>query len=287
MSAGEAVLRSTQYLKEKGVDSPRLDAELLLCRVLDCPRLRLYMEWQKPLTELEIAAYRDFIRRRGQEREPVARIVGLRDFYGRDFEVTPESFVPRPETEMLVEMALATLQTEPPLKDARGTIFDIGTGTGCIVVTMAAESDGHQFYASDVSAGAIATARRNAHRHKVDSRIDFRHGAYFADFRGSLSMIVSNPPYVERDVIPTLEPEVWKFDPREALDGGEDGLDPARIIARDGADLLIHGGWTLLELGEGQPPRAAEMFKATGHYTDIRTVKDYAGIERFLIARRS
>ncbi len=286
LSVGQAILKSAEYLHNKGIDTPRLDAELLLCKIMNNDRLRLYMDWQKPLTELEISAYREFIRRRGIDREPVARIVGSKEFYGRNFEVSKDTFVPRPETEGVVERALLLLKEEAELKRERGTIFEIGTGTGCIVVSIACESDGHRFIASDVSEGAIATAKRNAHKLGVEGRINFRHGAYFAGFSGSLSMIVSNPPYIETDDIPGLPAEVSTHDPRPALDGGEDGLDPVRIIAREGAKLLMHGGWIVLELGEGQPAKAAEIFREQKVFNDFQIEKDLSNIDRYLMVRK-
>jgi len=286
LTVGELVLKSTDYLQKKGVESPRLDAELLLARIMGCDRLRLYMDWKKPVTELETAAYRDFIRRRGQDREPVARITGLKPFFGRDFEVTRDSFVPRPETETLVEKALDLLKTEPSLHGSRQTVFEIGTGSGCIIVSLAAESDSHRYLASDILPGAIATAKRNARRHGVQQRIEFRHGSLLADFEGSIGLLVSNPPYIERGVIPTLDPEVRTHDPIEALDGGPDGLDVVRGIAELAARHVQRGGWVALELGEDQPPEAAAIFKATGCFSTIRQERDLAGLLRFVYARR-
>lgn len=286
MSVGEAVLRSARWLADKEVDSPRLDAELLLASVLNCDRLRLYMDWQKPLTDLEVSGYREFVRRRGQDREPVARIVGHREFHSRRFLVSRDTFVPRPETEGVVERALTLLQNEPALNSRRSNVFEIGTGTGCIIVSLAAESDGHDYLASDVSEGALETARRNAKAHRVEGRVHFRHGAGFAGFKGSLGLIVSNPPYIRSGEIPELPPEVRSHDPMPALDGGEDGLDVVRQICREGAVLLVHGGWVVLEIGEEQGSACREMFEGAGAYSTVRVEKDLAGKERYLLARK-
>ncbi len=288
LTIGEVVLRSAEYLRGKGIESARLDAELLLCQILNTDRLHLYMDWQKPLTDLEISAYREFIRRRGQEREPVGRIIGHRAFYGRDFVLSPATFEPRPETEGVVERALSLLEKEPALNSEAATIFEVGTGTGCIIVSIAAESDEtHRFLASDVSAEALETAKQNAHRHGVDRRIDFRHGEYFRGFDGSLSLVVSNPPYIATGEIPSLPPEVRTFDPRAALDGGQDGLDVVRVLARESAPRLTHGGWCVLELGEGQADDAVEVFRQVEKFSDIHVDKDLAGKDRYLLARRS
>lgn len=286
LTIGELVMKSADYLQGKGIDSPRLDAELLLCHILNTDRLHLYMDWQKPLTEIEISGYREFIRRRGQNREPVARIIGTKNFYGHDFSVSEYTFVPRPETEGVVERALMLLEKEAVLKEHRATVLEIGTGTGCIIISIAAESDAHRYIATDVSDKALETARANAKKMKVDGLVQFRHGPLFAGFEGSLSLIVSNPPYIRSEEIPELPPEVAAFDPLPALDGGEDGLDIVRQIVSEGAKLLIHGGWVVLELGEGQPREAADVFKSTGHYSETRVERDLAGIERYLLARR-
>lgn len=283
---GDAIMKSAEYLKKHGVETPRLDAELLLARVLDCDRLRIYMDWQKPLLELEISAYRDFIRRRGVEREPVARITGRREFYKREFMVTPDTFSPRPETEGVVERALSLLTTEPALQGQRCTVFEVGTGSGCIITTLAAESDGHRYLASDISSGALAGAKANAHRHGVDHRIEFRHGPLFAGFDGTLHMIVSNPPYIETGAIAGLPPEVRLFDPMPALDGGADGLDIVRQLADAGARMLIPGGWIVLEIGEGQCAPACAIFEATNAFDLARGEKDLAGLDRYVTARK-
>lgn len=287
MTISEAISKTASWLQTKGVDSPRLDAELLLARILNCDRLRLYLDWQKPLTELEVTAYRELVRRRGQEREPVARILGSKAFYGRDILVTPDTFVPRPETEGLVERALMLLETEEALKGHHCTIFEIGTGTGCIITTIAAENGAHRFLASDVSPKALATARSNAHRLGVESRVEFREGPYLAGFDGSIHLLVSNPPYIETGVISALPPEVSKWDPMLALDGGLDGLDPVRVIAREGRDRLIQGGWILLELGEAQAKGAKEIFDEAGGYERFKVEKDLAGLDRYIFAMRS
>lgn len=286
LTAGNAVLKSAAYLESKGVDSPRLDAELLLGSILRCDRLHLYMDWQKPLTDLEVSGYREYIRRRGQEREPVARILGHREFLGREFKVTEHTFIPRPETEGLVERALLLMEKEEEIKEGSGAIFEIGTGTGCIIITLAAQSDSHHYIATDVSAGALETANKNARLHGVSGLIDFRQGPYFCGFRGALSLIISNPPYIRSAEIPELMPEVSRYDPQAALDGGPDGLDAVRAILKEGTDLLLHGGYAALELGEDHCQTAAQLFRETEKYDHIKVDRDLAGKERYLIARR-
>ncbi len=287
LTVGEAVRKSAGYLRSKGVeDSPKLDAELLLCEVLRTDRIHLYMDWQKPLMELEISAYRELLRRRGQDREPVARILGWKEFHGRRFELSPATFVPRPETEGLTERALELLRTEPLYTSQHATVLEVGTGTGCIVVTLAAEEGQHRYLATDVSERALEVARANARRHHVDRRIEFRHGPGLAGWKGQLGMVVSNPPYIESATIPALQPEVKDHDPMPALDGGADGLDAVRQIAGDVDQCLAPGGWILLELGEGQDKAACELFRESSRYELVRTEKDLAGIPRYLMAKR-
>ncbi len=286
LTVGDAVLKSADYLKRKGVDSPRLDGEILLCQILNCDRLHLYMDWKKPLHDLEIAAYREFIRRRGEDREPVSRILGKREFYGRDFIVTPDTFSPRPETEGVVERALRLLETESALKESRGAIFEVGTGTGCIIISIALESDHHHYIASEISPETLNIAKKNADHHKVGNRIDFRCGADFTGFEGSIALLVSNPPYIKSGDIPGLDPEVRKFDPMRALDGGADGLDVVRTLASQGGSLMITGGWCVLELGEDHLEEAREVYRSTELFDKIQIEKDYAGLNRYLLARK-
>lgn len=287
LTIGQVVAKSTDWLRSKGVeDSPRLDAELLLARILDCDRLRLYMDWQKPLTELELSAYREYIRRRGQDREPVSHILGERHFFGRRFQVTSHTLSPRPETEGLVERALNLLEIDPLLSNERHGIFEIGTGTGVIIVTLAAESDGHHYMASDIVPGALAVAKRNAHTHKVDGRIEFRLGSLFAEYEGSLGMVISNPPYIAKEMLEELPPEVRNFDPVEALDGGPGGFEIIRPIVEGAAARLIHGGWLLLEIGEDQGKECRDLLMGMKCWADIRVDRDLAGQERYVLARR-
>ncbi len=283
---GDLVVKSAAWLKTRGVDSPRLDAELLLCRVMGCDRLRLYMDWDKPLVELEVAAYRELIRRRGVAREPVSRLLEKKEFYGREFLVTPAVFSPRPETEGLVERALRLLESEAALQVDRPTVFEIGTGSGCIAVTMAAEDAGPQYHASDTSAEALDVARRNAATHHVDKRIDFRHGSLLAGFDGPLHLLVSNPPYVRTGEIPELQPEVKDHDPRAALDGGADGLDIVRDIVAGAKTHLVPGGCILMEIGEEQEAGMLEVFGSAGVFADADVERDDFGKPRYAFARR-
>lgn len=284
-TVGELIQRSTPWLQDRGVESPRLDAELLLAYVLGCDRLRIYMEWGKPLTELEIAAYRDAIRRRGQEREPVERITGKRDFYGRSFEITADVFSPRPETEGLVDRALDFLRST----DAAGlpsppVVFDACTGSGVIIVTIAAEMPGVRCYASEKSPAALAIARRNAERLGTGKRIHFLEGTNFAGFDGAITAFLSNPPYIRHGEIPELPAEVRYHDPMLALDGGPDGLTIVRELVEGAARLLVPGGFLALEIGEEQGRDTRAILTASGAFQDIRIERDLTGRERYAVA---
>lgn len=283
---GDLVIRSAKWLGEKGVDSPRLDAELLLAYVLGCDRLRLYMDWHKPLTELEVSAYRELIRSRGSERVPVARLVGKKEFYSRDFAVTPAVFVPRPETEGLVDRAVEMLGNETALQVDRPVVVDSGTGSGCIVVTLAAEAPGPRYIASDISEEALETARKNARTHGVAGQIEFRAGPHLGGYSGPLHLLVSNPAYVRTGEIDGLEPEVSRHDPRAALDGGVDGLDPLRALVEIAGPLLVPGGGFLAELGEDQEEAALGLLEGCGLFEGVRMERDLAGRPRYLMARR-
>ena len=285
LTVGDAILKSTKYLTGRGVESPRLDAELLLCHVLGCDRVRLYMDWPKPLIELEVAAYRELIRQRGVDRVPVARLVGEKDFWSRKLIVAPGAFVPRPETEGVVERALALLATDPGLQVPRPVVFEVGTGSGCIVVSLAAENPMPRYYASEQSSEAMGVARRNAARVGVAERVDFRHGTYFADYDGAIHLLVSNPPYIATGEIATLPPEVRDHDPHAALDGGADGLVMVRELLVRARDLLVPGGWVVMELGEDQEPGILFLLSEAHGWRSARMDRDLAGRPRYALAQ--
>lgn len=283
---GNLIIRSAKWLQEKGVDSPRLDAELLLAHVLGCDRLRLYMEWEKPLMELEVSAYRELIRRRGQSREPVARLVGHKEFHKRSFEVTRAVFQPRPETEGVVERALEMLATDKALQVDRPVVLEVGTGSGCIVVSLAAEHAAARYIATELDAEALAVARRNAERHHVLGRIEFRHGPCFGGYDGPIHLLVSNPPYISSAEVPNLPPEVLDHDPRSALDGGADGLDLVREMIAGARRLLVPGGCVVMELGEDQESAVLQLCAKTEIFAQATMERDLAGRPRYLVARR-
>jgi len=219
------VLRlSTTYLGDHGSTSARLDSELLCAQALGLRRIDLYLQFDRPLDEEELSAIRELVRRRGKG-EPVAYITGTREFYGRAFAVTPAVLVPRPDTETLVQRALALLRDRP---GAALRVADLGTGSGCIAITLGAELPGLRLVATDVSAAALDVARGNAAALGVE--VEFVECSWADTLDGSFDLVVSNPPYVTTAELAAVDRDVRDFEPRGALLGGEDGLDAYRAL---------------------------------------------------------
>ena len=282
MTVLETIQRSAGFLARKGVDSPRLQVELLLAHVLKLPRLKLYLNFERELTGPELDALRDLLKRRG-DREPLQHILGSTSFCGLEIKVNRDALVPRPETELLAERAwqfLGTCATRP-------RALDFGTGTGCLAIAIAVHCPAAQVDALDVSPAALALARDNAAAHGVTGRIRLIQG----DGLGALSaadvfdLIVSNPPYIPSAEIGTLAPEVRNHDPRIALDGGEDGLDHYRRFAAEAARHLCPDGRIMMEFGDGQGERIRELFVQHNWIVE-RIESDYTGRPRILTARR-
>ncbi|MFN2581625.1 MAG: peptide chain release factor N(5)-glutamine methyltransferase [Candidatus Dormibacteria bacterium] len=247
------VLRlSTEYLAQHGSTSPRLDAELLMAHALRVRRLDIYLQHDRPLHEGELTAARALVRRRGQG-EPVAYIVGEREFYNRAFALTPSVLIPRPETETLVELTLRRLREHG---DDVVRIADLGTGSGCIAVTLAAEVTTVQACATDISDDALAVALLNAHRHGVQNRITFFHGSWADMLTEPVDVVVSNPPYITTDELESTDRDVREFEPRDALDGGADGLDAYRKLLRSLPGVVGAGALLLFEV---DPRRASAV----------------------------
>lgn len=247
---------TTDYLKQHGSESPRLEAEILLAHARKCPRIKLYTDFDEVLTEPVRAQMRDFVKRRAN-REPVAYLVGHREFFSLSFEVGPGVFIPRPDTETLV---METIGLAKGMELPR--ILELCTGSGCISVALAVNLPKAQVTAVELDDVPFATAQRNAEKHKVRDRIEFRQGDLFGPLgqREPFDFIVSNPPYIPDGEIPTLEPEVSRHEPRLALAGGADGLDVIRTLARDVPEYLKPGGYFLFELSPEQAPAALELF---------------------------
>jgi len=269
-------------LAAAGIESARLDAELLLAEALGIERGRLYLSYDRALDDGAVARFRSFVARRASS-EPVSYIVGRREFWSLDLVVNPAVLTPRPETELLVEAALAFARRRL-VKDGWLRILDVGTGSGAIAVALAQEIPGAETVATDVSSEALEVARSNARRHSVERKIRFLAGDLFAPVAEMVfDLIVSNPPYIRRSEIAALPRDVRDYEPRLALDGGADGLDYYRRIAREAPRYLSDGGFIAVEIGAGVGEEVANLFAAAG-FASIRLDKDLTGCERVVSA---
>ncbi len=289
MTVLEAIKKSTDFLGKKRVGAPRLHTELLLAHLLQLPRMKLYLNFDRVLSPAETDALRELVKRRGL-REPLQHIIGSTSFCGLEFSVNRHALIPRPETELLAEKGWQWLSGRP----AAPTALDFGTGTGCIAIALAAKCPAAKITALDVSADALRLAQENAAKNKVAEQIQFIRGDGFAALdRGadpraeaarSFDLIISNPPYIASDEIATLEPEVRDFDPRQALDGGVDGLDFYRLFAAHARSRLNAGGKIMLEFGDGQAEAIQAIFGEPKWMVEA-VQEDYSQRARFLLAR--
>ena len=258
------------YLSEKGVANARREAEWLLCEAIGLDRVGLYLNFDKPMNDEELAAYRALVARRAK-REPLQHILGSQEFDGLSFMVSPAVLIPRHDTETLLEQAL---QQGP----APRSILDIGTGSGCIAIALAKRLPKAQVTAVDLSPEALAVACHNAEQHAA--QVEFLQGSFFEPLAGRrFELIVSNPPYITTADLAGLQPEVRDYEPKLALDGGPDGLDAYRVIIAQAADHLQPGGWLWLEVGAGQAADVAALLAQAG-FGGIITATDPGGIER-------
>ncbi len=263
---GELLKVSADYLKQKGIDSPRLSAEILLAHQLHLTRVKLYLQYDQPLTEVEVEGYRALIRRR-LSREPIQYITGVQEFWSMEFMVNPSVLIPRPETEVLVEQAVSLRKENPDLQEEGVNFLDLGTGCGALAVALACEFQRALIRATDLSEEALRVARRNAERHGVKDRIDFRSGDLFAPFAGKgtrFHMILSNPPYIPSEAFGTLSSEVRDHEPRSSLDGRERGMYYITRILREAAGYLVPGGWIMMEMDPEQTLEAVRVIEETG-----------------------
>jgi release factor glutamine methyltransferase len=291
MTVLEVIQRSAEFLAKKAVDSPRLQAELLLAHVLKLPRMHLYLNFERALTLAELDAFRELIKRRSR-REPLQQIVGSTSFCGLEITVNRHVLVPRPETELLAERAWQFLNQLPALESGAATALDFGTGSGCLAILLACKAPAARVYAVDISTEALEVARQNASHHGVAERITFLQRDGLAGLGTSsperlphFNLIVSNPPYIPTAEIPVLQAEVRDFEPLGALDGGADGLEYYRHLAAEAGALLAPGGRIMLEFGDGQADPVREIFEHQKWI--VETIQpDYTQCPRILVARR-
>jgi len=274
---------TTQHLERKGLESPRVAAEMLLAHVLGCKRLALYMDAQRPASELERAAYRELIER-AVNHEPVDYLVGQAPFFSLMFEVNPSVLVPRPSTETLVEHVIQHAKRTPGFGSP--TVIDLGAGSGCIAVCVAKHLPGARVFATDISAEALAVARRNAERHGVADRIEFRQGALLeplADVRAHY--LLSNPPYIPDDEWAQVGPNVKDHEPAQALRGGPDGLDVIRPLIAGAADCLQSPGQLVIEIAAAHKQEAIALAEEAG-FANAHILADHEALPRVLVADR-
>lgn len=280
LSLLETIKASADFLQRHGVESARLNAEYLAAFVLKKRnRIDLYLEFDRPLGPGELGPLRQLVQQRAKG-APLQHLMGTTEFWGREFACDARALIPRPETEQLVELALQRIPAETVVR-----VADIGTGSGIIALTLAAERPQAAVAAVDASPEALALAQANATRLGLAERVAFRHGDLLAGFApGSLDGVVANLPYIPTSEIPTLSREVQR-DPAAALDGGADGLRLVERLIAQARDVLAPGGWIALELGQDQARRVEAMCGAEG-FGDIGASSDLAGVERFVCARR-
>lgn len=292
----DVLQKTTLFFREKGIESARLDAELLISSALGWPRMKIYLNYEYPMSEAELAKCRDYVRRRSAG-EPVAYILGKRDFYNHSFKVSPAVLIPRPETEQIVEETSAWLKSqvakaESP-EDAAFAVVDFGTGSGCIGISIIHEVPGARLVAFDISPDAVAVAKLNAAEVGVGERAKFIPADVTeldatkakAEIGGLADAVVANPPYISKDD-PEIEANVKRFEPDAALFSGDGGLMHIRAWCVKAAELLRPDGWVMFEIGYLQGSAAREIFRASGHFRDINVVKDLSGRERFIRAFR-
>jgi release factor glutamine methyltransferase len=304
-----------EYLEAKGIDNARLDCELMLAEVLGLTRIELYTNHDRPLAAGEVTAFRELLRRRAG-REPVAYILGRREFWSLELEVDRRVLIPRPETELLVEQALRALsgqlaniaqsseqgdessvvhgrERQPSPSESlerrspglSGRVLDVGTGSGAIAVALAVEGDALELVATDCSHASLEIAPRNAEKHGVAARIEFRQGDLFEpiDAGERFDLIVSNPPYCKQAELAQMEPEVRSWEPTPALVSGEDGMTTTRRMIDAAPSHLQRDGWLLVEVGT-QAADVRRHFAERG-WREIATFKDLAGHDRVVAAR--
>ncbi len=303
------------YFKSFKIDSPRLAAEILLCHCLNIKRLDLYLQYDRPLNKKELASYRALISKRAQ-REPVAYITGKKGFWESEFSVNPFVLIPRPDTEVLVETCLEILnnlheadvatQRQPvnksknayfkeavqkfhqKTKDKTLKILELGSGSGAVIISLAKAFSSNSYFAIDISPAAAEATACNALNILKESKLSIIAGSWFSPLKCGVifDLIVSNPPYIPSKEIDTLEPEIKKYEPRLALDGGEDGLGSIRKIIANAWKFLNPGGFLLLETGCNQKRKVEKIAENYASYDFVQYIKDYSGHDRIAVMKK-
>jgi release factor glutamine methyltransferase len=276
------------FLQKKGLDQPRLSAELLLAHVLNVPRIKLYTDFDRVLDEKSLATYRELIRR-AVEDEPIAYLTGKAHFFSLEFTVTRDVLIPRPDTETLVENVLQTVRHQSGLESAR--VLDLCTGSGCIAAAIAKNLKASTVVAIDISEPAVQVAKKNIAQLGLSDRVIVELGDLYDPISRLVDprpfdLIVANPPYIPTNQLETLDKSVRNFEPLSALDGGIDGLIFHRRILEKATDHLTPTGRVFLEIAFDQGPAALEMAAHYDAFDEVRLLKDYSGHDRVIAFRR-
>lgn len=275
-----------QYLTDKGIESPRLNAELLLSHVLDLKRIDLYTNYSNSVNKDNLDRLHELVKRAAQH-EPVAYLIGKTEFYSLELEVAPDCLIPRPETELLVEKAIDFLRS----RNNTQLVCDLCTGSGCIAVAIAKNFSDADIVATDISAGALDIAAKNIKRHNLENQVRLLQGDLFEaiDVKPEIKqfdLIVSNPPYVSIAEFDTLEENVKRYEPKSALAGGKDGLDISRRIIQKANEFLKPDGILILEIGYNQGKAARQLLESVHTFAEIVIEKDFQQHERVAIGKK-
>jgi len=295
MSESWTVLRlltwTTDYLKTQGSESPRLDAEVLLAHARSCERINLYTAFDQVVDDEIRSTFRELVKRRAAG-EPVAYLVGSKEFYSLSLLVTPDVLIPRPETEFVVVAVMDALKSLGNMKhgtpNAELLVADVGTGSGAIAVAVAKHEPNLGVVATDISAGALAVAKKNAAAHDVAGRIEFLQADLLTTLpvEPRFAVVASNPPYIGESEIGTLAASVINHEPRHALIAGPTGTEVIERLIPQAAERLLPGGWLILEISPIIANRVVELIAASGHFEPAAITKDLANLPRVIAARR-
>ena len=289
-SPGEAVAalldQAENVLQTCDIDTPRLDAEVLLAHVLKVSRTSLYGRLQDQVSAAHRATFQAWVRRRTSY-EPVAYITGTQEFWSLEFHVNRHVLIPRPDTEIVIETALQLLQSSATI---RLKILDVGTGSGCIAIVLATQLPHARIIALDSETDALSLATQNANSLQTGRRISFCRGNLLTAFSPrttGFDLIISNPPYIDTKTLDSLQPEVRSWEPRPALDGGSDGLDFYRRLLYDAADLIRPNGWLVMEIGADQKDSVLQLGCSRRNFRFHSCVEDYAGRDRVVVFQKT
>lgn len=278
MQLRQAIQNAVQRLQDAHVGSPRMNAELLAMFVLGCDRAYLYAHGDRGLTKDEVARYDEALGERARGL-PAQYITGHQEFWGMDLIVSPAVLIPRPETEHVVETVLVLARDRAPHR-----VVDVGTGSGCIALALAKELSGAEIHATEVSGEALEIARANAARHQLEQRIQFHQTDLLAGMEeGTFDYVVSNPPYIGESEAETVEAQVRRFEPHQALFAGPSGLEVLARVIPQAQKVLQPGGWLVMEMGHSSRERVCELLV---DWEEIRVTNDLQGIARVVAARR-